>query len=68
MITSYVNGKLSPEEERVVSDHIDICSGCREEFKNSLFMTRLLKENLSIPDPPKDLTATIVRTVTPAKK
>ena len=51
-----------------MSDHIDICSGCREEFKNSLFMTRLLKENLSIPDPPKDLTATIVRTVTPAKK
>ena len=61
LMTPFIEGKLSPEEEKVVWQHIDNCKTCLEDFQNSLFLTHLLKENLALPEPPEELARSVVR-------
>ena len=70
LMTPFIEGKLGPDDEKVVWQHIDSCKGCMEDYQQSLFLTHLLKENMTLPEPPDDLgqsiSKAVSRDITPA--
>lgn len=63
LMTPFIEGKLGPDDEKIVWQHIDSCKGCMEDYQQSLFLTHLLKENMTLPEPPEELSATVARAV-----
>ncbi|MBI3890988.1 MAG: zf-HC2 domain-containing protein [Candidatus Wallbacteria bacterium] len=63
LISQYIDGRLSGAEADVVREHVQECDDCAQDFKDSQFLSRLLKENLEFPEPPKDLPRSVIRTV-----
>jgi hypothetical protein len=67
LMTPFIEGKLSPDDEKVVWQHIDTCESCLADFQNSLFLTHLLKENMSLPEPPADLARSVMQSMASKK-
>lgn len=63
LMTPFIEGKLGPDDEKIVWQHIDSCKTCMEDYQQSLFLTHLLKENMTLPEPPEELSATVARAV-----
>ena len=55
LITPFIEGKLGPDDEKVVWHHIDSCKTCMADYQQSLFLTHLLKENMTLPEPPAEM-------------
>ena len=63
LMTPFIEGKLGPDDEKVVWSHIDVCKKCMADYQQSLFLTHLLKENMTMPEPPDGLGLSISRAV-----
>ena len=63
LMTPFIEGKLGPDDEKIVWSHIDGCKSCMEDYQQSLFLTHLLKENMTLPEPPDELRRNVARTV-----
>ncbi|MBI4865259.1 MAG: zf-HC2 domain-containing protein [Candidatus Riflebacteria bacterium] len=61
LITPFIEGKLSPDEELVVRAHLERCRTCAEDLRHSLFLAQLLKDNLLLPEPPENLAQEVLR-------
>lgn len=59
LITPFIEGKLGPDDEKIVWHHIDSCKACMADYQQSLFLTHLLKENMTLPEPPAEMGRTI---------
>lgn len=63
LMTPFIEGKLGPDDEKIVWSHIDACKSCMEDYQQSLFLTHLLKDNMNLPEPPEELSQTVARAV-----
>jgi hypothetical protein len=63
LMTPFIEGKLGPDDEKIVWSHIDGCKACMEDYQQSLFLTHLLKDNMTMPEPPEELRQTVARAV-----
>lgn len=55
LMTPFIEGKLGPDDEKVVWHHIDSCKTCMADYQQSLFLTHLLRENMTLPEPPEGM-------------
>jgi anti-sigma factor RsiW len=63
LMTPFIEGKLGPDDEKTVWQHIDSCKACMEDYQQSLFLTHLLKDNMTLPEPPAALRQSVARAV-----
>lgn len=49
MINRHVDGELSPEEEKVLKEHIEKCGSCRQEYDNMKSVLSAIK-NIHVPE------------------
>ncbi len=63
LISQYLDGHLEGAEAELMRGHVRECADCAQDFQDSQFLSRLLKENLDLPEPPKDLPESVIRTV-----
>jgi len=56
LVTDYVEGTLSPDEQTRFERHLSICPGCRtyvEQFRETIAITGKLREE-DVPPPARD--------------
>ncbi len=63
LIMPYLDGDLSKDESNAVEDHVQECRKCARDLDNSQYLSRLLKDNLDLPEAPKDLREAVIETV-----
>ncbi|MDH3497554.1 MAG: anti-sigma factor [Gemmatimonadota bacterium] len=67
-LNDYLDRALSPEEKRLVEEHLETCAGCAREFRFEMSLLDNLRAKLSRIDIPEDMLARITRRLEEARR
>lgn len=68
LVSAYVNSQVTPEEERVIREHVEVCASCRKLYEQEMIIKeKLHRLSKTIPIPP-GLNEKLVKSLEKAKK
>ena len=68
LVTAYVDSQITPEEEKAVREHMEVCGNCRSHYvEEKMIKEKLQRLSGTVPVPP-DLNEKLIRSLGKVKK